>query len=185
VDGNRIGVFGHSFGGAAAEACGLDDRIGAGASIDGGMWRLPEDVGASGPFLQLFGEHPEYTTSCDEAVAAKYYATGESCVLDRQTTVGAWQALRERARPGHSVLVRGAGHASFIDWPLLPLWRFALGRRGLGSLAERVAWRLTSDYLLGFFNRHLRDASASLLDEAGDDARVTIAAPQALFSERD
>jgi hypothetical protein len=135
----------------------------------------------SKPFLQLFGEHPEYVMPCAEALAKKYYANVEYCASDRETTVGGWQAAHERADPGYSVLVRGAGHASFIDWPLLPLWRFALARRGLGSPAPGVVWRVTSDWLLGFFGKHLRGATESALDSASADDRVTVGPPRSLF----
>ena len=183
LDLSRLGVLGHSFGGAAAaEACRLDDGIRAGASIDGGLWRAPQDVAARGPFLQLFGEHPELTMPCAEAISAKYYANAEYCEADRETTVGAWQALHERARPGASVLVRGAGHASFIDWPMLPLWRVSMARRGLGSPAPGVVWRVASDYLLDFFGEHLRGEPASLLAGTGSDDRVRIDAPAKLFA---
>jgi dienelactone hydrolase len=184
LDTARVGVFGHSFGGAAAlEASRLDDAIGPCASIDGGLWKTPDEVGPTGPVLQLFGEHPEYVLSCAEAVSAKYFATEEYCAADRTTTVGAWQALHERGRPGTSILVRGAGHASFIDWPLLPLWRVSMARRGLGTPAPGVVWRATGDYLLDFFGVHLRGQPASLLDASGFDDRVTIDAPRVLFSQ--
>jgi hypothetical protein len=180
LDPSRVGALGHSFGGAAAsEACRLDDRIRAGASIDGGLWKAPADVAAAGPFLQLFGEHPEYVMPCEEAVRAKYYATAEYCAADRETTVGAWQALHDRARPGTSVLVRGAGHASFIDWPLLPLWRVSMARRGLGTPAPGVVWRVASDYLLDFFG----ERSGSLPAGEVSDDRVRVDAPAALFSQ--
>jgi dienelactone hydrolase len=182
LDLSNVGVLGHSFGGAAAaEACSLDDRICAGASIDGGLWKAPADVPAPGPFLQLFGEHPEYVLPCAEAVSAKYFATEEYCAADRATTVGAWQALHERARPGRSALVLGAGHASFIDWPLLPLWRVSMARRGLGTPAPGVVWRVASDYLLDFFDEHLPGRPNPLVGESSDD-RVRIDAPAALFS---
>jgi Platelet-activating factor acetylhydrolase, isoform II len=183
LDLGTVGAFGHSFGGAAAsEACRLDQRLRAGASIDGGLWKAPEDVAASGPFLQLFGEHPEYVIPCAEAVNAKYFATQEYCQADRRTTIGAWQALHERAQPGRSVLVLGAGHASFIDWPLLPLWRVSVARRGLGTPAPGVVWRVASDYLLGFFDEHIRGRPGRLPAGESADDRVRIDDPAALFA---
>ena len=183
LDLSRLGVLGHSFGGAAAaEACRLDDRIRAGASIDGGLWKAPADVAAAGPFLQLFGEHSEYVLPCEEAVRRKYFATAEYCAADRETTVGAWQALHERGRPGASVLVVGAGHASFIDWPMLPLWRVSMARRGFGTPAPGVVWRVASDYLLDFFGEHLCGRTGSLLAGESSDDRVRVDAPAALFA---
>ena len=40
----------------------------AGVSIDGGLWRRPGSVAPETPFLQLFGEHPEYSRTAPEAV---------------------------------------------------------------------------------------------------------------------
>jgi hypothetical protein len=182
LDLERLGVLGHSFGGGAAvEVCRLDGRVRAGASVDGGLWRRPEHLEVSQPVLQLFGEHPEYRMPCSEALDKRYYTTPEYCEEDRATTVGAWQALHERARPGHSLLVRGAGHASFLDWPLLPLWRISLARRGLGSLAPGEAWRTASDYLLAFFASYLRGEPAAVLDRAETDPRVKASSPAELF----
>jgi dienelactone hydrolase len=181
LDLGRLGAFGHSFGGAAAlEACRVDDRFRAGASIDGGLWREADDVAVSVPFLQLFGEHPELVLPCPEALAAKYYASAEYCAADRRIAVGAWQALHERARPGRSVLVRGAGHAGFIDWPLLPLWRVSMARRGFGTAAPGVVWRVAADYLLDFFGAHLGGEPPPLPDP---DDRVRVDAPAALFAQ--
>jgi hypothetical protein len=115
-------------------------------------------------------------------VSRGFYANVEYCATDRSVTLGGWQALHERSQPGYSVLVHGAGHAGFIDWPLLPLWRVAMARRGFGSAAPGVVWRVASDYLLAFFGRHLRGEESPLLDGVTPDARVTIGAPEALFA---
>jgi hypothetical protein len=91
-------------------------------------------------------------------------------------------ALHERARPGASVLVRGAGHASFVDWPMLPLARISVARRGLGTPAPGVVWRVASDYLLDFFGEHLAGRTGSLLAGESSDDRVRIDEPRALFA---
>jgi hypothetical protein len=53
----------------------------------------------------------------------------------------------------------------------------------LGPIAPERMWRLTSDYLLAFFDRHLRGASAPLLDTPPPTyPEVVIAPPAALFS---
>jgi hypothetical protein len=139
-------------------------------------------VAGRGPFLQLFGEHPEYVLTCEEAVRAKYHATADYCAAYRETTVGAWQALHERARPGASVLVRGAVHASFIDWPMLPLARISMARRGPGTPAPGVVRRMASDYLLDFFGEHLSERTRSQLGRASSDDRARIDEPRALFA---
>jgi dienelactone hydrolase len=156
-----VGVAGHSFGGgAAAEACRRDERFRAGVSLDGGLWRRAEDAAVDRPFLQVFGRHEEY------------------CATDRAVTVGAWQALHDNARPGRSVLVRDALHASFFDAPMLPLLRYSPLRRLCGAMGPG-AHRTIADHLLAFLGRHLRGEPAPA--GAGADPRVVTAPPAELF----
>ncbi len=186
LDLGRLGVFGHSFGGAAAaEACRLDRRFGAGAGLDAAMWREPDAVGVDQPFMQIFAEHPEYVRPCEDLVREKAFPSVEYCQEDRASAVGGWARLHESAGPGYCALVRGARHADFIDWSLLPLAPWSLARRGLGTIGGRRMWRVTSDHLLAFFDRHLKDIPSSLLDGPSPDRpEVVFGAPGILFEAK-
>ena len=97
-------------------------------------------------------------------------------------TIRGWQKLYTGARPDYGVLVRGARHTDFIDWALLPLRPWSLAKRTLGKIGGRRMWRVTSDYLLAFFDRHLNDASAPLLDDPSPEhPEVVLGAPEVLF----
>ena len=159
VDQERTAVAGHSFGGgAAAEVC-MRGGAAAGMAIDGGLWRKPGHVGASGPFLQIFGEHREYEVSPAE--------------------VGAWQAMFERADGGRSVQVRGASHPSFCDWPMLPLRSWSPARRVLGGVVGDRVHRAVSDTVLGFLGDTLGTGGVAGAGRAPEHTRE--AAPEALF----
>ena len=109
LDTHRVAAVGHSFGGgAAAEVCRHDPAVRAGVSLDGGLWREPSAAGVATPFLQLFGEHPEYTLPCAEVVRRGLMADAGYCAADRACSVGAWQALHDSARPGLTAKVVGA-----------------------------------------------------------------------------
>lgn len=183
LDLGRFGVFGHSFGGAAAErACRLDRRFGAGAGLDAALWREPGAVGVDGPFAQIFAEHPEYVRPCEDLVREKAFPSVEYCGKDRAWAVGGWARLHESADPGYCVLVRGARHVDFIDWSLLSLAPWSMAGRGLGTIGGRRMWRVTSDYLLAFFDRHLKDQPSPLLDgPSPDHSEVLLGAPEVLF----
>ncbi len=57
IDFNRIGAFGHSYGGATiAELMAYDESISAGLSYDGGLWGRIVDKGFDQPFLYLSAE---------------------------------------------------------------------------------------------------------------------------------
>jgi hypothetical protein len=80
------------------------------------------------------------------------------------------------------VLVRGARHVDFIDWSLLPLTPWSMAGRGLGEIGGRRMWRVTSDYLRAFFDRHLKDEPSSLLDgPSPNHPEVVLGAPRVLF----
>jgi dienelactone hydrolase len=177
LDLGRVAAIGHSFGGgAAAEVCRADPAVRAGVCLDGGLWRAPGAAGVSTPFLQLFGEQPEYTLPCAEVVRRKLMTDLTYCADDRACTVGAWQALHDSARPGVSAKVVGAGHAGFFDTPVLPLRPWSPLKRLPGGSGPGV-WRATADALLGFLAAHLGDGPPVTFDE-----RFVVAPPATLFS---
>ncbi|WP_158501827.1 hypothetical protein [Vitiosangium sp. GDMCC 1.1324] len=184
MDLTRLGAFGHSLGGnAAVELCASDERCRAVANLDGGVWSEAGQQGVPKPVLELFAEHPEYVRPCDESVKQKAFASVEYCAENRELTVDTWQRLYARARPGYSVQIRGAGHASFTDSGLLPLRRGSLARRALGTIDGRRMWRVLSDYLRAFFDRHLQDAPAPLLEGASPShPEGLLGPPESLFS---
>ncbi|WP_257454772.1 alpha/beta hydrolase family protein [Archangium lipolyticum] len=184
MDLERLGAFGHSMGGnAAMELCARDARCRAVANLDGGVWSTVGQEGLPKPLLVLFAEHPEYVRPCDESVSQKAFASVEYCEANRELAVGGWQRLYARARPGYSIQIRGAGHANFTDCGLLPLKRRSLARRALGTIDGRRMWRVLSDYLRAFFDRHLQEAPAPLLDGASPFyPEGVLAPPETLFS---
>jgi dienelactone hydrolase len=175
IDPARSAVIGHSFGGgAAADICQRQDPPTAGVSFDGGLWRAPDSLSPTGPFLQLFGEHPEYTTSSDDSVRRGFFKRPDYAEQDRATTVGAWQALHSRASPGYSAVVRGAAHTSFCDWPMLPLRTWSPARRALRGLTGAGVWNAVTGALLMFLGKHVRGDEGDVLATmiAADALRV-------------
>ncbi|WNG33474.1 hypothetical protein F0U60_07410 [Archangium minus] len=184
MDLSRLGAFGHSMGGnAAVEFCARDERCQAVADLDGGVWSAVGQEGVPKPLLELFAEHPEYVRPCDESVGQKAFSSVEYCEANREFTIGSWQRLYARARPGYSVQIRGAGHASFTDCGLLPLKRGSFARQALGTIDGHRMWRVLSDYLRAFFDRHLQEAPAPLLEEPSPFyPEAVLAPPETLFS---
>ncbi|MGW3230475.1 alpha/beta hydrolase [Kitasatospora sp. NPDC001095] len=146
VDEERIGVLGHSMGGAAAaEALRQDRRLRIGLDLDGGLFGSPvPELGLDRPFLLL--------TSID----------------DHDT----WQRWREHHHAwGRQLRTLGAGHLSFTDLPHaaapghladhLPADAYAAL---LGTLAPPRATALTRSYVRAFADRFLRDRPTPLLD---------------------
>ena len=185
LDMARLGAFGHSLGGnAALEWCRIDDRCKAAANLDGANWSAVGSVGLTRPALQILADHTDVHIPCEEQVHTGIYPTVEWCEAERSLMVEGWQMAYERASPGYGVTIRGSGHISFMDAVfLLP----EAGSRAADPLASvridsRRAWRITCDYLLAFFAKHLSGADNGLL--AGPSAEypeVEFGAPERLL----
>ncbi|MFD5435330.1 alpha/beta hydrolase [Kitasatospora sp. NPDC127067] len=146
IDEERIGVLGHSMGGAAAaEALRQDRRLRIGLDLDGGLFGSPvPELGLDRPFLLL--------TSLD----------------DHDT----WQRWREHHRAwGRQLRTLGAGHLGFTDLPhaaapgnLPDHLPAEVVTALLGTLPPARATALTRTYVRAFADRFLRDRPSPLLD---------------------
>jgi hypothetical protein len=164
----RLGAFGHSMGGnAALEFCRLDGRCLAAANLDGGNWSEVGWVGVARPALQILADHTDLARPCEESVRAGVYPDADWCEAERRLMLDGWQAVHDAGRPGHSAMIRGAAHISFMDIPFLPVAPGSMVAGGLAlvSIDRRRAWRITCDLLPAFFARHLTGAPAPLLDD--------------------
>ncbi|OKJ05311.1 alpha/beta hydrolase [Kitasatospora sp. CB01950] len=145
VDGRRIGVLGHSMGGAAAaEALRQDPRLRIGLDLDGGLFGSPvPDLGLDRPFLLLTSLHDHDT----------------------------WQRWREHHHAwGRQLYTRGAGHLSFTDLPhaaepghLADHLPADACTALLGTLTPARATELTRTYVRAFADHFLRDRPTPLL----------------------
>ncbi|WP_189850967.1 alpha/beta hydrolase family protein [Streptomyces omiyaensis] len=142
IDARRIGMAGHSIGGAsAATTMVADRRVDAGIDMDGAFWEeLPPEGLRGRPFLML-GTHDSV-----------HLPGGEDTSWDRT-----WPALDGWKR---WLTVAGATHATFTDFPLVER-HFGLPAP---DLAADRAVALTRAYVAAFLDRHLRGAPGRLLD---------------------
>lgn len=148
MDVSRIGVFGHSFGGAtAAEVCREDLRCGAGADLDGTPFGKVVRTGLKKPFIFIRG---------DECIEG---SSDSECQTDLMRTSA---IMKSETGEHHELEIRGAKHFNFTDMSLTfaPLAR-PLGL--LGPIDGARGLRITSAYLEAFFGYYLKEADKSLL----------------------
>ena len=164
IDTTRIGYFGHSFGGAtAAQIMSLDPRVQAGLNMDGYPFGTAWEAGLSRPFLELRGDAidpgaiPEAQLEAAGSSRAKLQALMDSWGV-RTTTL--------TRGGGFGVHLAGATHMNFSD---SPLWSPALAQPlGLaGPIDSREGHRLINALVRGFFDRHLKQRPAGVLDSLG------------------
>ncbi|MFB7941007.1 alpha/beta hydrolase family protein [Streptomyces sp. NPDC056049] len=141
IDARRIGMAGHSIGGAsAATAMVADRRIDAGVNMDGAFWEeLPAERLRGRPFLML-GTHDKV-----------HLPGGEDTSWDRM-----WPRLDGWKR---WLTVAGSAHSTYSDFPMIER-HFGLPAP---EIAPERAVSLTRTYVAAFFDRHLRGAPDGLL----------------------
>lgn len=148
IDPRRIGVAGHSIGGAAAAAVmQRDPRVRAGVNLDGNFFAPLAGAGMEGRPFMMMG-----------ASATHGPAAPDSDWQDAWTRLDGWRRW---------LTVAGAEHFTFTDLPVLA------DRLGLSDpaapLSGERSWQLTRDYTAAFFDTHLRGMARPLLNGPAAD----------------
>jgi predicted dienelactone hydrolase len=157
IDTERVGIFGHSFGGAvAAEACRTDARFKAGANYDGLLFGDVLEQGIGKPFLFMMDTTPAPT---DHELATTKGPSLRELILVAENVERIRYAHPDAV--GHWASVKGASHMNFCDSPLYtPLKRLSYA----GPISTSQAMHIINAYTLSFFNTYLNDKDDHLLD---------------------
>ena len=144
----RLGIFGHSFGGAtAAQVCHMDARCKAGIDIDGDLFGDVVQAGLDKPFMVI--QHDLGTCS------------NSSCHSFQHEV----QAILRTAPRGASyhIGVKNTKHFNFSDYAIhsFPLVLRALGL--LGSIDGVRGLQITRAYVRAFFDTYLNNTPSPLL----------------------
>lgn len=151
LDLQHAGIFGVSLGGeVGAEACRLDLRLRACLIMD--VW-MPPDVVAS-------GLHQPAMWISRDAATMRLEGWTEADIAETQDTMR--KVFEGLTGDGYFVREPGMFHTDFSDASLLSPFSAWLGFTG--PIDPERARRLISDFSLAFFERHLKGASADLLD---------------------
>lgn len=146
----RVGVFGHSFGGAQAlQFCSQDSRCKAGINVDGRPLGSVVQAGLRQPFMFLLSDH---NSSASESRQIK---ADIQSIYDRLPADG-------RLR----IVIRGANHFTFTDDGALLKSRVMRGvLRVFGKLGidGRRQLAVTTHCVHSFFDAHLKGESVSRL----------------------
>jgi len=144
LDLRRLGVFGHSLGGAAAaEFCHLNLRCRAGADLDGDLFGSVTTAGLTQPFLFAHSDQGV----CDYAGCAD--------ARQAQRTV-----IAHGARGTVDLTIRGTLHNNVTDAALFSRFPLPQSLLLLGPIDGRQGLGLVDRYLQAFFDRSLRPVSS-------------------------
>jgi dienelactone hydrolase len=144
LDLGKLGIFGHSFGGATAlQFCHDDRRCKAAMDIDGMPFGNVVEDGSSQPVLFLFSDH-----------------SGELSTTEGRETLADIRSVYEHLKGSrHVVMVRGANHFTFTDQMLTKtsyfIRAFLMAQRGPSALRGLA---ITRTYVHTFFDVYLNGA---------------------------
>ena len=139
----RIGVLGHSTGGAAAlEVCALDGRCGAVVGLDAWVEPVSPPLLVDYPKPVLFLSAPAWLGPENTAIGLDLFA--------------------DRAGAGYALTISGTEHFDFTDLPLLSPLTPLLGLSG--EIGSERALAIINTYTLAFFDQTLKAVPVPLLD---------------------
>jgi dienelactone hydrolase len=160
LDLDRVGVFGHSLGGATAlQFCHDEPRCKSGIDVDGLPLGKVIQEGVAVPFLFLLSDHGGETGPEAREVTANIRSIYDRLPADRRLYL----------------IIRGAGHYRFSDYGSMlqiPLVLGALHTAGILHLDGRRQIALTAHYISTFFDVYLKGAPVSDLENRSNYPEV-------------
>ena len=161
LDLHKLGVFGHSLGGATAlEFCLDDPRCKAGIDIDGAPLVKVANISPTKPFMFLMVDHDK-----DSDTESHQIMSNIKSVYDR---------LPPQGRVG--IMIRGANHFGFSDDGALlkaPLVTRMLGIFGILPLSGRRQLAITSYCIRTFFDIYLKGSTELKLGPQAEYPELT------------
>jgi len=152
LDMTRVGVFGHSFGGAtAAQFCSQDSRCKAGIDVDGSLHGSVVQTGIHKPFMFLLSDHGDFSSGAE----VRQIQADIQSVYNRLPADG-------RLR----IAIRGANHFTFSDDGALlksDIARRVLRLLGMLGIDGRRQLAVTAYCVRSFFDVYLKRASVPRL----------------------
>jgi pimeloyl-ACP methyl ester carboxylesterase len=173
LDLSKVGVFGHSFGGAlAASLCDADPRVVACINMDGWIFGPPVRMGIPKPyFFMESGNGAAPDAARIATLAGSERIEGEKDLVDWRATQASFHQYG-----GYQLTILGSEHGDYSD---LVLFTRPLPFGKAGGIDPYRAFAIVNAFTIAFFEHYLRSKAAPLLDRGGfpNEVEYTIHLP--------
>jgi dienelactone hydrolase len=161
LDLTRVGIFGHSFGGGVAvQAMYEDDRFDAAINLDGTLFGEAAANGTARPVMLMLSERIPLT-----AEQIKFSGSSpEASAYFQQREAATQGTVYETAAPGYRLTLNGSTHHTFIGFEPLAAPALFIPAEVVGTIDGPRAVGIIDDYVVSFFDRHLKGQPSVLLD---------------------
>ncbi len=157
IDKEKIGLMGHSLGGAASAQLGRERRdIDAVIVLDGTM--LGEEISFNNSQITL--DPAPYPVPLLNVYAEDHYTSAREAEGDAYDNFHA----SSNALCAYETVFSDAGHLNFTDLPLFS--PILAGKLGIGTIDARYCIETMNQVVLAFFNGYLKDAGIPDIAEA-------------------
>lgn len=157
IDTTKIGLIGHSMGGAAAVTCGRRDDITAVVDLDGTM--LGENIGVNGDTV-IVNEEP-YHAALFEIQNQNHHDEAETAL--KEGMVYSNNVVIQNADISYRTYFADSGHMDFTDLPLFsPVLAKSLGT---GNVDNEMMLRTLNGLVLDFFDCYLKGEGTFKVNE--------------------
>jgi dienelactone hydrolase len=166
LDMQRVGVFGHSLGGATALLfCHDDSRCKAGIDVDGAPLGSVIAEGVTQPFMFLLSDHGGESVDAENPESIRQAGANIRSIYDRLPSDRRLE-----------IVVQGANHYMFSDGAMLksPLIMRAMRMLGIVRLDGRRQVAVTAHCISTFFDVYLKGAAAGELKSLSEFPEIEI-----------
>jgi len=167
LDMQRVGVFGHSLGGATALLfCHDDSRCKAGIDVDGAPLGNVIAEGVTQPFMFLLSDHSGESADAETPQAIRQAGANIRSIYDRLPSDRRLE-----------IVIQGANHYMFSDGAMLksPLVMRVLRTLGIVRLDGRRQVAVTAHFISAFFDVYLKGAPVSGLKTHSEYPEIELA----------
>lgn len=157
MDLTKIGLFGHSLGGAtAAQVARQRDDVSAAIVIDGTM---------IGDIIGLSNDNKEIITdeSYNKPLMQMYNSSFQNQEAKETSYLPNINAYNNAKDAAYSLCIKDSGHLNFTDLPRIS--PFLAGMLGVGTVDSLKSIEIVNAYSLAFFDQHVKGQPSSLIDE--------------------